>query len=139
SPRARPARSSSGRSRSRKPSRPPEMAIETRRERPRSGSGDSPPGTQAVGAEARAQAAPLDTLLTEAAAGPAQRWNPGVAGIKAAVKLALRPRRVAGRGAGLAGELAKIAAGRSEVGPAKSDRRFKDPAWSDNPAFRRLG
>jgi polyhydroxyalkanoate synthase subunit PhaC len=86
-----------------------------------------------------AQGAPLDMLLNEAAVGPVQRWNPGVAGVKAAGKLALRPRTVARRGAGLAAELARIAIGRSAVGPAKSDRRFKDPAWSTNPAFRRMG
>ncbi len=78
-------------------------------------------------------------LLNEAAVGPVRNWNPGVAGIKATVKLALRPRTVARRGAALAAELTKVAVGRSEVGPAKSDRRFKDPAWSGNPAFRRLG
>jgi poly[(R)-3-hydroxyalkanoate] polymerase subunit PhaC len=96
-------------------------------------------GRSTGGAEARTQAAPLDLMLSEAAVGPVQRWNPGAAGLKAATKLALRPRTVARRGAGLAGELAKIAIGRSEVGPSKSDRRFKDPAWSGNPIFRRLG
>jgi polyhydroxyalkanoate synthase len=62
-----------------------------------------------------------------------------MASLKAAAKLAVRPRTVARRGAALAAELTKIAVGRSEVGPAKSDRRFKDQAWSENPAFRRLG
>jgi polyhydroxyalkanoate synthase len=115
------------------------MATGTRRKRPRTGNGGSPAGTPAAGAEARAQAAPLDLLLSEAAVGPVQRWNPGVAGVKAAAKLALRPRTVVRRGAALAAELTKVAVGRSDVGPAKSDRRFKDPAWSGNPAFRRLG
>jgi hypothetical protein len=31
-----------------------------------------------------------------------------------------------------------VALGRSEVGPAKSDRRFSDPAWSGNPIFSRI-
>jgi polyhydroxyalkanoate synthase len=115
------------------------MATETRRERSRSGNGGSPPGTYDTAAEARAQGAPLDLLLSEAAVGPGQRWNPGMASLKAAAKLAVRPRTVARRGAALAAELTKIAVGRSEVGPAKSDRRFKDQAWSENPAFRRLG
>ena len=81
----------------------------------------------------------LDMLLTEAASGGgAQRWIPGMAGVRAAAKLAVRPQRVASRTAGLAGELAKIAVGRSEVAPDKRDRRFKDPAWNGNPAYRRL-
>jgi polyhydroxyalkanoate synthase subunit PhaC len=92
-----------------------------------------------AGSETRIQAAPLDMLLGEAAIGPAQRWNPGVAGLKAVGKLALQPRAVARRGARFGVELTKIAFGRSEVRPPKSDRRFKDPAWSGNPAFRRLG
>ncbi|GAC1325385.1 MAG: alpha/beta fold hydrolase [Thermoleophilaceae bacterium] len=68
-----------------------------------------------------------------------QHWFPGRSGAKAAVKLATRPDRVARRGLRLAAELARIAAGRSEVAPAKGDRRFKDPAWTGNPAFQRLG
>src|SRR5436305_10258780 len=89
--------------------------------------------------EPAAGAAPLDMLLNDAALGPVQRWNPGVPGLKAAGKLALRPGTVARRGADLGRELGRIALGRSEVAPAKSDRRFKDPAWSGNPVFRRLG
>ena len=63
---------------------------------------------------------------------------PGRAAVKLAGKLATRPDTVVTRGAQLAGELAKIAVGRSELEAAKGDRRFKDEAWSGNPAFRRL-
>ena len=35
-------------------------------------------------------------------------------------------------------EVAKIAGGRSTVAPALSDRRFADPAWTENPMYRRL-
>ncbi len=84
-------------------------------------------------------AAGLDTLLTDASQGPTRRWVPGMAGARAAVKLALRPRRVGRRTTGLAAEMAKIAVGRSDLAPSKGDRRFKDPAWTGNPAFRRLG
>src|SRR3954447_20434360 len=80
----------------------------------------------------------LDALLTEAARGPVRSWWPGMSGAKLAAKLALRPDLTARRGAELAAELAKVAAGRSESEPAKGDRRFKDPAWAGNPAFRRL-
>jgi polyhydroxyalkanoate synthase len=83
-------------------------------------------------------AAGLDTILTDAALGPLRRWVPGRAGAKLAAKLALRPHRVVRRSAGFAGELAKIAAGVSEIEAPKRDRRFSDEAWHENPAFRRL-
>jgi polyhydroxyalkanoate synthase len=93
--------------------------------------------TQAPPAEPAA-AAGLDTLLTDAALGPVRRMVPGRASAKLAAKLAMRPDKVARRGAGLAAELARIAVGRSELEVPAKDRRFKDEAWSQNPAFRRL-
>src|SRR4051794_10443594 len=42
------------------------------------------------------------------------------------------------QGARLGREAARIAAGRSEVAPAKGDARFKDDSWSENPGYRRL-
>jgi polyhydroxyalkanoate synthase len=83
-------------------------------------------------------AATLDMLLADAALGPGRRWFPGVAGARFATRLAVRPDRVARRGLGLAAEMGRIALGRSSVAPAKGDRRFRDPAWEGNPAFRRL-
>ncbi len=53
-------------------------------------------------------------------------------------RLGLRPRVVAVHTARLAAELAKIVLGRSEVAPAKGDKRWNDPAWEENPAYRRL-
>jgi polyhydroxyalkanoate synthase len=38
----------------------------------------------------------------------------------------------------VAGELARVASGRSALAPAASDRRFTDPAWSVDPLYRRL-
>ncbi len=35
-------------------------------------------------------------------------------------------------------ELTRIAWGLSDVAPAKGDRRFSDPAWTSNPAFRMI-
>ena len=84
-------------------------------------------------------AAGLDVLLTDAANGSGPQFTPGVAGVKAVLGLARRPDRVARRAAALTAELARITAGRSEVAPAKGDRRFADPAWVHNPAFKRLG
>ncbi|HEY6746073.1 MAG TPA: alpha/beta fold hydrolase [Mycobacteriales bacterium] len=77
-------------------------------------------------------------MLTDAALGPMQRWLPGTAGLRFAARLASRPRTTARRTAGLAAELAKVAAGRSDLEPPKKDRRFQDPAWSGNPFLRRL-
>ena len=50
----------------------------------------------------------------------------------------MRSRGTLRRGASLGREGLKIAAGRSEIEPAKGDWRFKDPAWRDNPAYRRV-
>ncbi|HWT24884.1 MAG TPA: alpha/beta fold hydrolase [Solirubrobacteraceae bacterium] len=98
----------------------------------------APPAPEGEVPEPEHVAEPLDVLLTDAALGPLRRWMPGRAGIKAAAKLGLRPDRVAVRGVRLATELGKVVAGRSDVAPDKRDRRFKDPAWSGNFAFRRL-
>ena len=80
----------------------------------------------------------LDTMLTDATRGPLRRLLPGRAAVKLAAKLGTRPDTVVTRGAQLAAELAKVGLGRSELAPAKGDRRFKDDAWQGNPAFRRL-
>jgi len=88
-------------------------------------------------AAAEAAAAPLDLLLSDAATGMLRRINPGGAGLRLAAALAVRPRLVAGRGTRLAGELARIAAGRSQVQPSRRDRRFADPGWAGNPLLRR--
>ncbi|HEY3906175.1 MAG TPA: alpha/beta fold hydrolase [Streptosporangiaceae bacterium] len=50
-----------------------------------------------------------------------------------------RSQDAAGRARALAKELAEVAAGRSELAPARGDRRFADPAWQHNPLYRRLG
>jgi polyhydroxyalkanoate synthase subunit PhaC len=88
-------------------------------------------------AAADAAAAPLDLLLADAATGMLRRVNPGGSGLRLAAALAVRPRLVAGRGGRLAGELARIAVGRSQVQPSRRDRRFADPAWAGNPLLRR--
>ena len=46
---------------------------------------------------------------------------------------------VVGEATRLGVELIRIASGRSDVAPAKGDRRFTDPAWTSNPAFRMIG
>src|SRR5580692_556489 len=84
-----------------------------------------------------AAAAPLDLLLGDAATGMLRRMNPGGSGLRLAASLAARPRLVTGRGGRLAGELARIAVGRSQVEPSRRDRRFADPGWTGNPLLRR--
>jgi polyhydroxyalkanoate synthase len=44
-----------------------------------------------------------------------------------------------GRARHLLGELAEVAAGKQVVTPARGDGRFADPAWRENPVYRRLG
>jgi polyhydroxyalkanoate synthase len=41
-------------------------------------------------------------------------------------------------GVSLGAELVRIGVGRSEVAPARGDQRFRDPAWEENAALRRL-
>jgi polyhydroxyalkanoate synthase len=69
-------------------------------------------------AAADAAAAPLDLLLTDAALGVLNRVVPDGSGLRLAVALAARPRLVADRTRNLLGELARIAAGTSQVQPS---------------------
>jgi class II poly(R)-hydroxyalkanoic acid synthase len=80
----------------------------------------------------------LDVLLGEAAAGGPPRFIAPGSAAKVAAGLARRPHRVAARAGGLTAELARTAAGRSLLAPAKGDRRFSDPAWEGNWALRRV-
>ena len=83
-----------------------------------------------------AAAVPLDLLLGDAATGMLRRLNLGGSGLRLAAALAVRPRLVARRGRQLAGELARIGVGRSQIQPSRRDRRFTDPAWAGNPLLR---
>jgi polyhydroxyalkanoate synthase len=49
-----------------------------------------------------------------------------------------QPRGVARETRRLAADTVRILAGKSDRVPAQGDRRFADPAWAQNPAFRRL-
>ncbi len=80
----------------------------------------------------------LDMLLTDGALGPLRRMVPATSGVRMAARLAVRPWRVARRGAGLAAEIARIGVGASEVAPHPKDKRYADPLWSSNPLLRRL-
>src|SRR6185369_4092925 len=82
-------------------------------------------------------AVPLDLLLTRPVFGLADRIMPNLSWPKFALSLARQPRTVASRAATLGKELLAIAEGKSEVGPARGDWRFTDPAWAGNPVLKR--
>jgi polyhydroxyalkanoate synthase subunit PhaC len=84
------------------------------------------------------EGSPLDAMLTDATLGTVRRWLPGAAGAKLAIGLARHPGRVARRSARTWAELAKVSVGRSRVAPSAKDRRFQEPAWTDNPWLRRV-
>jgi polyhydroxyalkanoate synthase len=87
--------------------------------------------------DAAAEAGALDLLLTDAALGIARRFRPDASVLRFAAGLARRPRTVSREAAALAAELRKVAAGRSELAPGRRDRRFSDPAWTQNPVLKR--
>ncbi|MGZ6589726.1 MAG: hypothetical protein ACXVHX_36370, partial [Solirubrobacteraceae bacterium] len=75
---------------------------------------------------------PTDAVLEDG--GVSRFVKPGAAG-RTIAGLARHPRRAARDASGLGMELARVAAGRSAIGPAKGDRRFGDQAWNGNWAF----
>jgi polyhydroxyalkanoate synthase len=82
-------------------------------------------------------AAPLDVLLTDAALGPAHRFVPAST-VRLAGAPARRPWVTARRIGALGAEAVRIAVGTSAYAPPNRDRRFADPAWTQNPLPRRL-
>ncbi len=84
------------------------------------------------------EAAPLDALLVDAALGPLRQLAPDPSTAMFAVALARRPLTTARRLGSLAAELARISVGTSALAPPKRDRRFTDPAWTENPLLRRI-
>jgi polyhydroxyalkanoate synthase subunit PhaC len=80
----------------------------------------------------------LDLLLTDAALGVWRRLRPDSSLLRLAAGLARHPDLVGRQAALLAGEFGRIAAGRSAVAAGSRDRRFADPAWTENPVLRRI-
>jgi polyhydroxyalkanoate synthase len=92
-----------------------------------------------IGARAAARSA-LDVMLTDAAteqSGAGRFLQPTAAG-KVIASLARRPNRVGRRVGDLGAEVARVIQGRSEVAPAKGDRRFADRGWQENWLLQRL-
>ncbi|SFK36802.1 PHA/PHB synthase family protein [Geodermatophilus ruber] len=80
----------------------------------------------------------LDMLLVDAARGPLRRMIPPARTVlRFGAALARRPRSVARRAGTLAGDLGRIAIGRSDIAPSPKDKRFADPAWTGNPLMHR--
>jgi poly[(R)-3-hydroxyalkanoate] polymerase subunit PhaC len=89
-------------------------------------------------AEMLETAGPLDQLLTQPAIGLPRRLLPAGPALRFLGAAGRRPQRVATRLGDLGSEMARIAVGASAVAPARNDRRFSDPAWTQNPLLRRL-
>ena len=94
--------------------------------------------TQTTPPDTADQAAPLDALLADAALGTFRRFSPDASAAKFAAGLARRPQVTGRRLGSLAAELVRIGAGTSTLAPARRDRRFTDPAWTDNALLRRI-
>ena len=95
-------------------------------------------GESRIGRTGQAARSGLDVMLSEAATGGAPRFIAPGSAVKVTAGLARHPGRVVSRAAGLGAELARTAAGRSELAPAKGDRRFGDRAWEGNWLLRRM-
>lgn len=95
------------------------------------------PQPEITDADGQVQNVGLDQLMVVAAT-PQNRFIPGAEFVKAAGLLARRPRRVADHTVEVAGDLARIIAGRSKRTPPKRDSRFRDPAWTESWLFRRI-
>ena len=80
----------------------------------------------------------LDLLLADGALGVLRRLKPDGAGLRLAASLARQPQLVTGHMALLGAELLQIARGSSGVAPDRKDRRFSDPAWTENPLLKRV-
>jgi polyhydroxyalkanoate synthase len=83
-------------------------------------------------------AAPLDALLIDAAFGPIRRLAPDMSTVKLAARLAIKPLTTGRRLGSFLAELGRVGAGASGLAPTPRDRRFSDPAWSQNPLLRRV-
>jgi len=83
-------------------------------------------------------AVPLDSLLASVGRVANTRLLPGREALSLVGALARRPRTTGDRLVRLAVEYGGILAGTSDTAPSSRDRRFADPAWTENPFLRRV-
>src|SRR5438445_2681043 len=83
-------------------------------------------------------AVPLDSLLASVGRVANTRLLPGREALSLLGALARRPRTTRDRLVRLAVEYGGILAGTSDTAPSSRDRRFADPAWTENPFLRRV-
>ena len=83
-------------------------------------------------AAADADAASLDLLLTDAAAGMPRRVNPGGSSLRLAAALAGRPCMTADQAASCSANWPASPFGTSQAAPSRNDRRFADPGRAVN-------
>ena len=111
------------------------MAMDTTPKGQTRGRGDeSAPGLRP------AARAGLDVMLSDAAledGGLGRFLKPRAAG-RTIAGLVRHPGQTAREAGGLGAELARVATGRSELRPAKGDRRFGDRAWQENWLLHRV-
>jgi polyhydroxyalkanoate synthase len=104
----------------------------------------TPPAPPAsAGAEDDDQSGALESVAAEAVLGANPFVSLSVPQVISAAgrlltRLGVRPRAVSRQLGVLAKDLALVAAGRSTLTPAKGDKRWKDPAWEENPVYRRV-
>jgi len=101
------------------------MTAARRDERGRDGRGDAPPDMFGNAVDAAGNVEDVGHVSLRGALG-------------ATIRVATQGRAVAEKGVGLAVEAVRIGVGRSAVAPAPNDWRFKHPAWSENPVYRRV-
>ncbi len=82
---------------------------------------------------------PIIEVSADAVPGTEPAGRPVVAEAVSDLGAAFTRVAVLGKGRKLTGELGRIIAGSSTITPDPKDWRFKDPAWSDNPVYRRVG
>ncbi len=64
---------------------------------------------------------------------------PGVRGVVRGVTKAVARPVVVREALGLGRDLTRVLVGAHDIAPSPKDKRFADPAWRDNPGYRRLG
>jgi polyhydroxyalkanoate synthase len=79
----------------------------------------------------------LDLLLADGALGVLRRLRPDGAALRLAARLAGKPGLISEQARTFTAELSQIVLGRSQVAPGRKDRRFADPAWTQNPLLKR--